>query len=226
MRSPALVAAISSQTQSGILLFLSAVLGIVFLWSAIRPYDYFTWMLEVTPGLAAVALLAATYPRFRFTLLAYWLIAVHLTILFVGGHYTYALVPLGEWMRETFGFARNHYDRIGHFAQGFVPAIVAREVLLRRSPLKNGRWLRFLVLCVCVAVSAVYELFEWRVAVWTGSRAEDFLGTQGDPWDTQKDMATALIGATTALILLSSSHDHQLRNMEKPAGDRRSAARV
>lgn len=181
-------------------------------------------MLEVAPGVAAVVLLVATYPRFRFTLLAYWLIAVHLTILFIGGHYTYALVPLGEWMREAFGFARNHYDRIGHFAQGFVPAIIAREVLLRRSPLKNGRWLRFLVLSVCLAISAVYELFEWRVAVWTGSRAEDFLGTQGDPWDTQKDMATALIGAASALILLSSWHDRQLWSMEKPAGDRNSAA--
>jgi putative membrane protein len=181
-------------------------------------------MLEVAPGLAAVALLVATYTRFHFTLLAYWLIAIHLTILFIGGHYTYALVPLGEWMREAFGFARNHYDRIGHFAQGFVPAIIAREVLLRRSPLKNGRWLRFLVLSVCLAISAAYELFEWRVAVWTGARAEDFLGTQGDLWDTQKDMATALIGAAIALVLLSGWHDRQLRNMDMPAGDRISAA--
>lgn len=194
------------------------------MWSAIRPHDYFTWMLEVVPGLLAVVLLAATYPRFRFTLLVYWLIAIHLVILFMGGHYTYALVPLGEWMRETFGFARNHYDRIGHFAQGFVPAMIARELLLRFTPLREGAWLRFLLLCICLAVSATYELFEWRVAVLTGSRADDFLGTQGDPWDTQKDMATALIGAVTALILLSRWHDRQLRAMEAPAGNRSSAA--
>jgi putative membrane protein len=201
--------------------------GIVFLWSAIRPHDYFTWILEVAPGLAGIALLVASYPRFRFTLLAYWLIAIHLTILFIGGHYTYALVPLGEWMRSVFDLTRNHYDRLGHFAQGFVPAIIGREILLRRSPLTQGAWLRFLVLCICLAISASYELFEWRVAVWTGSRSEDFLGTQGDPWDTQKDMATALMGAVSALLFLGHWHDRQLRGMEEVAsGGSTAAARV
>ncbi|MCI0351712.1 MAG: DUF2238 domain-containing protein [Acidobacteriales bacterium] len=208
---------ISTQAQSGILLFLCAALGIVFLWSAIRPHDYFTWALEVVPALLAVVLLVLTYPRFRFTLLAYWLMAIHAAILFIGGHYTYALVPLGEWMRSAFDLTRNHYDRIGHFAQGFVPAIIAREILLRCSPLKEGRWLRFLLLCVCLAVSATYELFEWRVAVLTGSRADDFLGTQGDPWDTQKDMLTALLGAVSALLLLSRWHDRQLAGMRNGA---------
>ena len=199
----------------------------MFLWSAIRPHDYFTWALEVAPALAAVVLLVATYPRFRFTLLAYTLMAIHAAILFIGGHYTYALVPLGEWLRSAFDLTRNHYDRVGHFAQGFVPAIIGREILLRCSPLKEGAWLRFLVLCVCLAVSATYELFEWRVAVLTGSRAEDFLGTQGDPWDTQKDVATALIGAVAALISLSRWHDRQLRGIvELEAGRTTAAAKV
>jgi putative membrane protein len=174
-----------------------------------------------------VVLLVATYPRFRFTLLAYTLMAIHAAILFIGGHYTYALVPLGEWLRSAFDLTRNHYDRVGHFAQGFVPAIIGREILLRCSPLKEGAWLRFLVLCVCLAVSATYELFEWRVAVLTGSRAEDFLGTQGDPWDTQKDVATALIGAVAALISLSRWHDRQLRGIvELEAGRTTAAAKV
>jgi putative membrane protein len=179
-------------------------------WSAVRPHDYFTWALEVAPALLAAVVLVLTYPRFRFTMLAYWLIAIHATILLIGGHYTYALVPLGEWLRSAFDLGRNHYDRVGHFAQGFVPAIIAREILVRCSPLKEGSWLRFLVLCVCLAISATYELFEWRVAVLTGSMSDDFLGTQGDPWDTQKDMATALIGAVTALLFLSHWHDRQL----------------
>ena len=182
----------------------------MFVWSAVRPHDYFTWALEVAPALVAAVLLVLTYPRFRFTMLAYWLMAIHATILLIGGHYTYALVPLGEWLRSAFDLGRNHYDRVGHFAQGFVPAIIAREILVRCSPLKEGPWLRFLVLCVCLAISATYELFEWRVAVLTGSMSDDFLGTQGDPWDTQKDMATALIGAVTALLFLSHWHDRQL----------------
>jgi putative membrane protein len=181
----------------------------------VRPHDYFTWFLEVAPALVAILLLVLTYPRFRFTLLAYWLIAIHVTILFIGGHYTYALVPLGEWVRSAFDLTRNHYDRLGHFAQGFVPAIIAREILIRRSPLKEGAWLRFLVLCVCLAISAAYELFEWRVAVGTGARSDDFLGTQGDPWDTQEDMATALMGAVTALLFLSPWHGRQLRALQE-----------
>lgn len=203
-----------------------AATGIVFLWSAVRPHDYFTWILEVAPALVAVVVLVLTYPRFRFTLLAYWLIAIHATILFIGGHYTYALVPLGEWIRSAFDLTRNHYDRLGHFAQGFVPAIIGREILIRCSPLKEGSWLRFIVLCVCLAISAAYELFEWRVAVLTGARADDFLGTQGDPWDTQKDMATALMGAVTALLFLSRWHDRQLRGIQEAETKQTAAAKV
>ncbi len=185
----------------------------VLAWSAIHPHDYFTWFLEVFPALIAFLILAFTYNRFPLTPLVYTLILIHASILMMGGHYTYALTPLGEWMKEAFHFARNHYDRIGHFAQGFVPAIVAREVLLRTSPLRNGRWLRFLVMCVCLAISAGYELFEWRVAAWQGARADDFLGTQGDPWDTQEDMSFALIGAATALLTLERFHDRQLNRL-------------
>jgi putative membrane protein len=210
----------ATRVPAGLLL----AVAVVFVWSAMQPHDYFTWALEVAPGALGIALLAATYARFRFTPLVYWLIALHATILFVGGHYTYAQVPLGEWMRSAFDLTRNHYDRVGHFAQGFVPAIISRELLLRRSPLKKGAWLRFLVLCICLAVSASYELFEWGVAALTGSRAEDFLGTQGDPWDTQKDMLTAVLGAAAALLTLSRWHDQQLHAMNGSAISKSSAA--
>jgi putative membrane protein len=153
------------------------------------------------------------YPRFRFTPLTYTLIAVHAVILMVGGKYTYAEVPFGFWIQRTAGFARNHYDRIGHFAQGFVPAMVAREVFLRRSPLRGSRWLPFVVICFCLAFSAFYELIEFWTALATGGAAEAFLGTQGDPWDTQWDMMLALIGATAALLLLSRVHDRELVRM-------------
>src|SRR6185436_14562110 len=146
--------------------------------------------------------LAATYKRFRFTDLLYVLIWIHAIILLVGGHYTYAEVPLFDWIRDTFGLSRNHYDRVGHFAQGFVPAIVAREVLLRKSPLKRGKLLTFIVVSICLAISASYELIEFGVSMATGSAGDAFLGTQGDIWDTQKDMLMALIGASTALLTL------------------------
>lgn len=184
--------------------------GLVLAWSAIRPHDYFTWFLEVLPALIAAPLLLVLYPRLRFSNLLYVLIAIHAIVLMVGGHYTYAEVPLFNWIRDHFGLARNDYDRLGHFMQGFVPAILAREVLIRRSPLKGSRWLPFLVLCVCMAVSACYELFEWGVAEAAGSASDDFLGTQGDPWDTQWDMFTCLIGALTALLTLSRFHNRQL----------------
>jgi putative membrane protein len=157
-----------------------------------------------------VPILLATRRRFPLTPLAYRLIFVHALILMLGGHYTYAEVPLGYWVKDALSLARNHYDRLGHFAQGFVPAILAREILLRRTPLRPGRWLFFLVTCVCLAISACYEFIEWWTAVATGEAATAFLGTQGDPWDTQWDMFIALVGAVTAQLLLARGHDRQL----------------
>ena len=178
--------------------------------SGIGPKDRLTWWLEVAPFLIALPVLLVTYRRFRFTDLVYVLIAVHACVLFLGGHYTYAEVPLGYWVKDALSLARNHYDRLGHFAQGFVPAILAREILLRRTPLRPGRWLFFLVTCVCLAISACYEFIEWWTAVATGGAATAFLGTQGDPWDTQWDMFIASIGAVTAQLLLARVHDRQL----------------
>jgi putative membrane protein len=187
------------------------VAGIAVLaWSAVRPHDYFTWFMEVAPILIGVPILVATYWRFPLTPLLYRLIFLHAVILMVGGHYTYAEVPLGFWMERVFGFARNHYDRIGHFAQGFVPAILAREILLRRGVVQRRGWLFFLVTCVCLAFSAFYELVEWWTAEATGAAATAFLGTQGDPWDTQWDMFFALVGALVSQLLLGHVHDRQL----------------
>jgi putative membrane protein len=196
-------------------LILLAIVVLVFLWSGISPYDRFTWVLEVFPVLLGVPALIYVYPRFRFTPLVYTLLAMHAIILMVGGKYTYAEVPLGFWLKEAFGLARNHYDRIGHFAQGLVPAMVAREILFRRSPLRGSRWLPFIVICFCLALSALYELIEFWTALATGEAAEAFLGTQGDPWDTQWDMMMALIGAATALLVLSKPHNRQLRELER-----------
>lgn len=180
------------------------------LLSGLHPHDRFTWILEVAPIFVGVPVLVATFSRFRLTPLVYRLLFLHALILMLGGHYTYAEVPLGYWMKETFGFARNHYDRIGHLAQGFIPAMLTREILLRLSPLHPGKWLFFLVTCVCLAVSASYELIEWGTAVATGEAASAFLGTQGDPWDTQWDMFLALIGAVSAQLLLARIHERQL----------------
>ena len=188
------------------------VLGVL-LWSGWAPKDRMTWVLEVFPVFGAVPLLIATRQRFPLTTLAYSLIAVHACILMVGGKYTYAEVPLGNWVRDAFHLARNHYDRVGHLAQGFVPAIIAREVLIRKTPLRRSGWLFFLVTCVCLAISAVYELIEWGTAAAEGSGADAFLGTQGDPWDTQKDMLCAGIGAIAALLTLSSVHDRQIETL-------------
>ncbi len=182
----------------------------VLVWSAWTPRDRFTWFLEVVPVLVALPLLYLTRRRFPFTPLAYVLMTVHAVILMVGGHYTYAEMPLFNWLRDTFELARNHYDRVGHLAQGFVPAIIAREILLRASPLRPGGWLFFLVTCVCLAISACYELIEWWVAVASGDEAVAFLATQGDVWDTQWDMFLALIGAIASQLLLSKLHDRQL----------------
>jgi len=181
--------------------------------SGIGPYERHTWWMEVAPVLIAAPILVATYRRFPLTPLAYRLLCVHALILCLGGHYTYARVPLGFWVQELFDLARNHYDRLGHFAQGFVPAIVAREVLLRTSPLRPGRWLFFLVCCVCLAFSAVYEFIEWWAALLGGESAAAFLGTQGDQWDTQWDMFLALTGAIVAQLTLSSVHDRELKRL-------------
>ena len=184
--------------------------AVLLVWSGINPFDRTTWILEVFPIFIAVPLLLATARRFPLTPLAYRLIFVHALVLMLGGHYTYAQVPLGFWMQDVFGFARNHYDRIGHLAQGFVPAIIAREILVRRSPLTPGKWLFFIVLSVCLAISACYEFIEWWSALIGGTAADAFLGTQGDPFDTQADMFMALIGATAAQLLLARLHDRQI----------------
>lgn len=190
------------------------VVGVVCLvLSGIGVADRTTWVLEVFPVVVAVPILVATARRFPLTPLAYRLIFVHALILMLGGHYTYAKVPLGFWVQDAFGLARNHYDRLGHFAQGFVPAILAREILLRLSPLVPGKWLFFLVTCVCLSVSACYELVEWAAAVIGGESAEAFLGTQGDVWDTQSDMLMALLGALSAQLLLARTHDRQLSTL-------------
>lgn len=181
--------------------------------SGLRPHDRFTWFLEIAPILIGVPVLVATYRRFPLTPLVYRLILVHACILMLGGHYNYAEVPLGEWMKAAFGFTRNNYDRIGHFAQGFVPALIAREVLLGRTPLVRGGWLFFLVTCVCLAFSALYELVEWWTSVATADGATAFLGTQGDPWDTQWDMLWALIGALVAQSALARLQDRQLAGL-------------
>jgi putative membrane protein len=199
----------SSRYELGLLLSLVVLLVI----SAIHPHDYFTWVLEVFPILIGVPILIWVYPRFRFTRLVYTLLWLHAIILMVGGHYTYAQVPLGFWMEHAFGFARNHYDRIGHFAQGFIPALLAREIFIRTSPLGGSRWLPFVVVCFCLAFSAFYELIEFWTALASGSAATDFLGTQGDPWDTQWDMQLALIGAIVSLLTLSRVHDRQLAGL-------------
>jgi putative membrane protein len=189
--------------------------AVLLIWSGVNPADRTTWILEVFPIVIAVPLLAATATRFPLTPLAYRLIFVHALILMLGGHYTYAQVPLGFWMERAFGFTRNHYDRIGHFAQGFVPAILAREILIRRSPLVRGRWLFFVVLSVCLAISACYEFIEWWSALLGGSAADAFLGTQGDPFDTQADMFMALIGAFAAQMLLARVHDRQIAEIAR-----------
>lgn len=185
-------------------------------WSAIAPKDRFTWWLEALPALAVLVLLPALRGRFRLTTLAYLLVAAHAIVLLVGAHYTYAEVPLFDALRDAFALSRNHYDRVGHLMQGFTPAIVAREVLLRRSPLPGSRWLPFLVVCFCLAFSAFYELIEWWVAVGSGDEAVAFLATQGDVWDTQWDMFLALVGATAALAMLSGLHGRQLVRMGFP----------
>ena len=205
------------------LIWFCALLIPVLGWSVVRPHDPFTWFLEVAPVLLGVPLMLAAGKRFPLSTLLLVLLWLHCVVLIFGGHYTYALVPLGEWAKEWFGWTRNNYDKLGHFAQGFVPAILTREILLRTSPLGNrgdgqpSRWLGFLVVSVCLAFSALYELIEWVTAVTSGEAAEAFLGTQGYVWDTQSDMAWALGGAVVAIAMLPRWHD---RSLEKVAGKR------
>ena len=223
------------------LIWFCGLLAPVFAWSAVAPHDYFTWFLEVAPIFLGLPLALALQRRFPLSSLLLGLLWLHCVILILGGHYTYARVPLGEWARGWFGWTRNNYDKLGHFAQGFVPAILTREILLRTSPLRNrgdgrekngpfdasaggglaqgarpakpSRWLPFLVVSVCLAFSAFYELVEWFTAVTSGAAADDFLGTQGDPWDTQTDMLMALIGAIAALLVLPRWHDRSLARL-------------
>ncbi|HEY8875460.1 MAG TPA: DUF2238 domain-containing protein [Desulfosporosinus sp.] len=189
------------------------ILFVVLIWSVIHPRDLFTWFLEVLPALIGVAVIVVTYHRFRLTNLVYLLVAIHMIILIIGGHYTYAEMPIFNWIRDTFHLARNYYDRLGHFAQGFIPAIVVREILLRKSGLQRGKLLAFIIISICLAISASYELIEWGVAEATGSAADAFLGTQGDVWDTQWDMFLALWGAIISLITMSKLHDGFLRKL-------------
>lgn len=190
------------------------ILTAVFVWSAVKPHDYFTWILEVLPVIIAFPLLLATYKSFPLTRLIYGLILIHAIILMVGGHFTYAEVPAFNWLRDTFELSRNYYDRLGHFAQGFIPAMIAREILIRNNVVKRGAWLFFIVCCICLSISAVYEFIEWWVAIGTGIAAEAFLGTQGDVWDTQWDMFIALVGAIIAQWALQKLHNQQLMKMQ------------
>ncbi len=187
-----------------------AVMFGVLIWSGIYPKDQPTWLLEVLPVLIALPILYMTRERFPLTTLAYVLILVHAVILMIGGHYTYAEVPLGDWVREAFDGTRNNYDKLGHLAQGFIPAIVAREVVIRLGVFSSRAWMSFFVVALCLAISALYELIEWWVALLSEEAADSFLGTQGYVWDTQSDMLLALVGAILALALLGRLHDRQL----------------
>lgn len=186
---------------------------IILIVSGLLAHDKFTWVMEVFPIILGLPVLVFTYHRFKFTNLVYVLLIIHFVILSVGGIYTYAKVPLGFWMQDWFHFTRNNYDKIGHFAQGFIPAIIARELLLRTSPLKSGKWLSFIVVSICFAISAFYELIEWWTSLAQGASAEAFLGTQGDEWDAQSDMFVALIGAILALLVLSNLHNRLLKKL-------------
>jgi putative membrane protein len=188
-------------------LFLLLAFIVVLIWSGINPHDYFTWFLEVIPALIGLTILLATYKRFKFTNLTYTFIFIQACILCLGGHTTYAEMPLFNWLRDTFDLQRNYYDRVGHFFQGFTPALVAYEILLRKKIFAKLKWIPFTVVCICLAASAFYEFFEWGTAVAIGSAADAFLGTQGDVWDTQWDMFMALWGALLAMLLLRRQLD-------------------
>lgn len=188
--------------------------------SGIGPEDRLTWVLEIAPVFIGLPLVLATRRNFPLTPLLYRLLVIHALILILGAHYTYAKVPPGFWVQDFFGFERNHYDRLGHFVQGFIPAVLAREILIRCSPLRSGAWLFFIVVCTCLAFSAFYEILEWWAAAVGGDAADEFLGTQGDPWDTQWDMFLALTGAIASLLLLRRLHNRQLNRMGLTDGSR------
>jgi putative membrane protein len=187
--------------------------AIIFAWSGWNPYDRFTWWLEVTPGIIGAAVLIYTYSRFRFTTLVYTLIMLHIMLLCVGGHYTYARVPLFTWIEPFFGWHRNHFDRLGHFFQGFVPALIARELFVRLRVVSSGGWRFFIIILICVGISGLYELVEWATALAAGAASDAFLGTQGDVWDTQEDMFMALIGSICALFFMSRWQNRQMRHL-------------
>ena len=195
-------------------------------WSGIYPKDYLTWALEVSPAVIGFIVLAATYRSFPLTPLLYTLILIHCIVLMVGGHYTYAEVPLFEYLKPILGFERNNFDKLGHFLQGFVPALIAREVLVRKAVIASSKWRNFFIVCFCLAFSALYELIEWAVAIVSETAADAFLGTQGYIWDTQSDMAFALVGAIAALVLLGRCHDRQVRNITSQSNGPASPAAV
>ena len=199
----------SKTMQYAWILIFVLVLG----WSAIQPHDYPTWLLEVLPALIAAAVMLYTRDTFPLTGLVYFLILVHCVILMVGGHYTYAEVPLFNDLKELMGSSRNNYDKVGHFAQGFIPALITREIVIRKNVINGTAWRAFFIVCFCLAFSAFYELIEWGVAIVSGEGAHAFLGTQGYIWDTQSDMGYALIGAILSLMLLSHHHDQQLHKI-------------
>ncbi|MEH6515711.1 MAG: DUF2238 domain-containing protein [Halioglobus sp.] len=190
-----------------------AIFFAVLVWSGIAPKDYFTWILEVAPAVIGLAALVYTRNSFPLSSLVYALVLMHCVVLMVGGHYTYAEVPLFDYLQPVLGFERNNYDKLGHFMQGFVPAMVAREILIRKNVLTTAAWRNFFIVCFCLAFSAFYELLEWSVAIAIGSDSDAFLGTQGYQWDTQSDMAMALLGAVAALVFLGRIHDRQLRQV-------------
>ena len=194
------------------LLFL---LILLLIWSAINPKEYFTWFLEVLPAVLGIVILVSTFQSFPFTNLVYILIFIHCAILIIGGHYTYAEVPFFDWIGKVLGHSRNNYDKLGHFVQGFVPAMIARELLIRKSVVERKRWLSFIVVCMALAISAVYELLEWAVSAFSGDEGDSFLGTQGYIWDTQSDILFAFIGAIVALLTLSKIHDKQLMQWKR-----------
>nr|WP_321221443.1 DUF2238 domain-containing protein [uncultured Psychroserpens sp.] len=193
-----------------------ALLGLtvlLFIWSAIHPYEYFTWLLEVSPAIIGVLVLMVTFKKFRFTNFVYVLIFFHCAILIIGGHYTYAEVPLFDWIQETFNQTRNNYDKVGHFAQGFVPAMITRELLIRKNVINSNSWLNFIVVCIAMAISVTYEFIEWAVSLSTGEGGDSFLGTQGYIWDTQSDMLYATVGAILALIFFGKYHTRQIEKL-------------
>lgn len=206
----------ASLPRTGLALYTATLIALLAA-SGFHAYEAGTWAMEVAPVVIVLPVLWFTHRRFPLTPLLYALVFAHACVLMLGGHYTYARVPLGEWMREAFDLQRNHYDRIGHLMQGFVPAIAARELLLRCTPLRAGGWLFTVVTAVALAISAVYELIEWGAAMALGAGADEFLATQGDPWDTQKDMLMAWIGALAAQLLLARWHDAQLRRLHSLA---------